>query len=135
MTIILLATFLLAQFIGIAVLYKYIDTAKSAETGKVQFKDLPVGERPQMDEGTSFLPVILTILVGTGLLFLLMRFNLTWVLRIWFFLAAFLALIIAWGAFMPTMIAVVLALIFSLWKVFKPNVLCIISLNCLSTAV
>ncbi len=122
MTLILLATFLVAQLIGVGILYKYIDAAKSAEAGKIQFKDLPIGERPQTAEGTSFIPVIIAILIGTGLLFLLMKYNLTWVWKIWFLMAAFMALTIAWGAFIPATIAMILALIFSLWKTFKPNV-------------
>ena len=122
MTIILLTTFLLAQFIGIAILYKYIDPLKSAETGKTEFKELPIGERPPIREGTSFIPVIIAVLVGTGLLFLLIRYNLTIVWKLWFLLAAVFALTIAWSAFLSKEIAVVLALVFGLWKVFRPNV-------------
>ena len=122
MTLILLGIFLLAQFIGIAILYNYIDFTKSAETGKIEFKDLPIGERPPVEERTSFFPVIVAILIGTGLLFFLMRYNLTWVLKFWFLLAAFFALAIAWDAFLPTMAALILAGVFALWKVFRPNV-------------
>lgn len=123
MTLILLGMFLLAQFIGIAILYQYIDPAKSAETGKTEFRDLPIGERPPLEEKTSFVPIIITILLGTGLLFLLLKYNLIWVWKAWFLLAAFSALTIAWAAFLPTIIALILALIFSIWKVFRPNVL------------
>lgn len=123
MTFILLGTFLIAQFIGIAILYNYIDPTKSAETGKVEFKDLPIGERPPIEEGTSFVPVIIAILIGTGLLFILMKYNLTLVWKLWFLLAAFFALTIAWGAFLPTIYALILAVVFSLWKTFRPNVL------------
>ncbi|HLD39691.1 MAG TPA: presenilin family intramembrane aspartyl protease [Candidatus Nanoarchaeia archaeon] len=123
MTIILLGIFLLAQFIGIAVLYKYIDPAKSAATGKVEFKELPIGERPPVEEKTSFLPIIIAILIGTGFLLLLMKYNLIWIWKVWFLLAAFFALTIAWDAFLPTTMAFVLAFIFAVWKVFRPNVL------------
>ncbi len=122
MTILLLATFLLAQFIGIAILYQYIDPAKSAETGKVEFKDLPIGERPPVDEKTSFFPIIMAVLIGTAFLFLLMKYNLTWIWKFWFLLAAFFALTIAWDAFLPTAAAFVLGFVFSVWKVFRPNV-------------
>jgi len=122
MTLILLATFLLAQFIGIAILYQYIDTVKSAETGKMEFKDLPIGERPPVEEKTSFIPIIIAILVGTGVLLLLMKYNLTWIWKAWFLLAAFFALTIAGDAFLPTTVAFVLAFVFSVWKVFRPNV-------------
>lgn len=123
MTVILLVTFLLAQFIGIAILYNYIDFPKSAETGKTEFKELPIGERPPVDERTSFFPIIVAVLVGTSFLLLLMKYNLIWVWKVWFLLAAFFALAIAWNAFLPTAIALILAMVFSLWKVFRPNVL------------
>lgn len=122
MTIILLATFLLAQFIGIAILYNYIDPVKSGETGKTEFKDLPIGERPPVEEKTSFFPIIVAILIGTAILFLLMKYNLNWVMRFWFLLAAFFALTIAVDAFLPITIAFALGLVFSIWKVFRPNV-------------
>ncbi|MEK6905828.1 MAG: presenilin family intramembrane aspartyl protease [Nanoarchaeota archaeon] len=122
MTLILLGTFLLAQFIGIAILYNYIDPIKSAETGKTEFKDLPIGERPPVEEKTSFFPIIVAILIGTAFLFLLMKYNLNWIMRFWFLLAAFFALTIAVDAFLPTTIAFVLGLVFSIWKVFRPNV-------------
>ncbi|HLD79562.1 MAG TPA: presenilin family intramembrane aspartyl protease [Candidatus Nanoarchaeia archaeon] len=122
MTIILLSTFLLAQFIGIAILYNYIDVSKSAETGKTEFKDLPLGERPPVQEKTSFIPIIIAILIGTGFLFLLMKYNLIWIWKGWFLLAAFFALTIAWDAFLPKIVALVMAGVFALWKVFRPNV-------------
>ncbi|MEK6900218.1 MAG: presenilin family intramembrane aspartyl protease [Nanoarchaeota archaeon] len=121
-TIIVLASFLLAQFIGIGIIYKYIDHAKSAETGKTEFKELPIGERPPLNEKTSYLQVMIAILIGTGLLFLLMRYNLILVWKLWFLLAAIMALTVAWGAFVPKLIAVLLALILGAWKVFRPNV-------------
>lgn len=122
MTAVMLTMFLIAQFIGIAILYNYIDSAKSKETGKTEFRGLPIGERPPLDEKTSFIPVVIAILVGTGLLFLLMRYNLTLVWKLWFLLAATAALIIAGGAFLQKEAAVILGLIFGAWKVFKPNV-------------
>ncbi|MBI2581537.1 hypothetical protein HYV87_00215 [Candidatus Woesearchaeota archaeon] len=123
MTIILLSIFLLAQFIGIAILHNYIDVSKSAETGKTEFKDLPIGERPPVQEKTSFIPIIIAILIGTGFLFLLMKYNLIWIWKGWFLLAAFFALTIAWDAFLPKIVALVMAGVFALWKVFRPNVL------------
>ncbi len=121
-TIILLAMFLLAQFIGLAVIYKYIDPVKSIETGKTEFRDLPVGERPPLEEKISFLPIILTILVGTGILLLLLKYNLNWIWKIWFLLAVVIALTIAFDAFIPTLLAVTAAIILGTWKIFKPNI-------------
>lgn len=121
-TIILLITFLLAQFIGLGVIYNYIDTEKSAETGQTEFKELPIGERPPLDEQTSYIPIVIAILIGTGLLLLLIKFNLTWIWKIWFLLAILIALSISFGAFIPTMYAVLVAAVLAAWRIFRPNI-------------
>lgn len=120
-TIILLLFFLLAQFIGIGIIYKYIDPTKTAETGETVFKELPVGERPPIEEKTSYIPIALAILIGTGILLLLIKFNWTWVWKIWFLLAVVLALVMAFGAILPKTLAIVLGLVLGAWKIFKPN--------------
>ncbi len=121
-TLVLLGIFLLAQFIGIGVLYNYIDKEKSAETGETVFEELPIGERPPLEEKTSFLWIILAVLIGTGILLLLIKYRIYLLWKIWFLIAVVLALTIAWGAFIRVEIALFLALAFGLWKIFKPNV-------------
>ena len=74
-TLVLLGIFLLAQFIGIGVMYGYIDTEKTLEAGKTVFKELPIGERPPLEEKTSFVYVLVTVLIGTGILFLIIKYK------------------------------------------------------------
>ncbi|MFH1682409.1 MAG: presenilin family intramembrane aspartyl protease [Candidatus Woesearchaeota archaeon] len=121
-TLILLLMFLAAQFVGIGVLYSYIDQDKSAAAGETIFEELPIGERPPLEEKTSFVPIILAILIGTALLLLLIKYQLFLLWRVWFLFAVVVALIISWGAFLPIEIALVLALVFGTWKIFKPNI-------------
>ncbi len=121
-TAILLTIFLLAQFVGLAIIYNYIDPQKSLEEGKTVFKELPIGERPPIEEDTSFIPIMIAILIGTGILFLLMKFNLTLVWKLWFLVAIVLSLTVAGSAFLQAKVALFIALILGLWKVFKPNV-------------
>ncbi len=118
---ILLGGFLVAQFLGLFILNAYIDPAKSAVTGETEFKDLPLGERPQLEEKNAYLPVILAILIGTGFLWLLIRFKWTRVWKAWFLLAVLFTLIISLGAFMPKIAAIILAFPLAFWKIFKPN--------------
>ncbi len=120
-TAILLMIFLLAQFIGLGIVYNYVDFARSAEEGKTMFKDLPIGERPPVEEKTSYIPIMIAILLGTGLLLLLLKFNLQWLWKVWFFIAVVIALNIAWAPFMWKGLALSLALIFGAWKIFRPN--------------
>ncbi|HIJ12031.1 TPA: hypothetical protein HA278_08290 [Candidatus Woesearchaeota archaeon] len=115
-TFILLGFFLVAQFIGLGIVYNYIDVTQ--ESG---FKDLPIGERPDVSEETSYIPIILAILIGTVIMLFLLKRKLTWIWKAWFFLAIFLSLIVAFFAFVPAYVALVLALLFAIWKIFKPN--------------
>ncbi len=120
-TFILLGLFLLAQFIGIGVIYNYIDFENSGDV--LEFKDLPIGERPPIEESTSYIPIIIAILLGTGLALLIIKYNLNWLWKIWFFLAVFAALSISFNAFTPTLVAFILAFVLAVWKIFKPNFL------------
>ena len=120
MTIILLVIFLLAQFIGLGIIYKYIDFNQSTEEETV-FKDLPIGERPPLEEKTSFLPVILTILIGTVLLLFIIKRNLIWIWRIWFLMAVTICLTTVLSIFIPVIISFIIALALGIWKIFKPN--------------
>lgn len=122
-TIIMLLMFLIVQFIGIGILYKYIDQEQSSKEGKVVFKELPIGERPPLGEKTSYIPVILAILVGTGIFLLLIKLHWVWVMRIWFLLAVVFALTITFGSFLSVGISFMLAIILGLWKLFKPSFL------------
>jgi len=120
-TLLILAIFLLAQFIGILIVKNYIDTEKTTEAGKTVFKELPIGERPPLEESTSFLWIMLAIILGTGIFLLIAKFNLTIIWKIWFLLAVVIALSVAFGAFIPTLYAFILAGIVGMWKIFKPN--------------
>jgi len=120
-TLILLGLFLLAQFIGIAILHNYIDISKSSENGKMTFKELPIGERPQLEEKTSWVSIVFAILLGTGFALLLIKYKLWLIWKIWFFIAGMVTLTVAFGAFVIPTIAFVLALVLILWKILRPN--------------
>ena len=122
-TLVLLCIFLAAQFIGVAVIYNYIDVEKSKQAGKTVFEELPIGERPPMDEKTSYIPVIIAVLIGTGILFLLIKYKVYFLWKLWFLIAVVLALLISWAAFIKPAYALLLALAFGLWKIFRPNIL------------
>ncbi len=119
-TILLLMFFLIAQFLGLAVVYRYIDQQQSIPE-KVVFKEIPFVERPALAETTTFIPVIITILIGTIILLMLLKYKLIWVLKAWFLTALMLTLFVAFNAFMPTIIAFMIALPAALWRILKPN--------------
>ena len=111
-TLILVVLFVLAQLIGLAVTDKYL-------VGE----ELPYGiERPEVEENVSYIPIIIAILIATGLALLLMKFKVMSLWKTWFFIGLLFTLLISMGAFIDQRLALVLALIFTIWKLFFPNV-------------
>ena len=96
-TLMLVLVFFAAQIVGLAVTNSYIDHKTTEETGKVTFQDLPYNfERPPIEEESSFIYILIAILVGTFLVFLLIKFRKPWIWRIWFMLAVIMTLLIAY---------------------------------------
>ncbi|MBI2573165.1 hypothetical protein HYV86_04870 [Candidatus Woesearchaeota archaeon] len=122
-TLILLVLFLCAQYIGIGILVTYIDPIESAIQGEVTFYPTPLFERPDDIKGDfSFVPIMISILVGTVLLLILMKYKLRKVWKLWFLLSIVISLTVALGSVLPAFIALGLALILGIWKIFFPNI-------------
>ncbi len=110
-TLVLLLLFLAAQLIGLFIVNRSIG-------------NLPFGfERPDYNPNTSYVPIIIAILLGTGLVLLLAKFKAVKVWKFWFFLSVLFTLTIAFSTLMNQWIALALALILSLWKTLKGNVI------------
>ena len=122
-TFLLLSVFFLAQIIGLVIVHSYIDTGKTEQTGKTTFEELPLGvQRPPVREQTSFLYILTAVLVGTFLLFLLMKFRIHLLWKIWYFMAVFISLVMAFGAFVSSTWAVIIGFVLALWKIVRPNI-------------
>ena len=125
-TLILLGLFLGAQVIGLFITSKYIDVEKSKVEGEVVWKDLPsvAGmkvQRPDVEPSVSVWYILGAILVGTVLILLIVRLQRALLWKIWFFLAVVLCLQIAFAAFIPSLIALILAVLLGWFKIFRPN--------------
>ena len=108
----LLLLFFLAQIIGLIVTQHYIQ----------QDQALPLGiERPAMDPQTSYISLFLILLIATGIALILLHFRLFMIWKIWFLLSIFLTLVISFGVFFSSTVALVFAFVLSLWRIFKPN--------------
>ena len=111
-TSIVLLMFLLAQLIGLVIVKQYLPR-----------ETLPFNiEKPQLEEQTSFIPLFITIIIATLLALILIRFSAMRLWKLWFFLSVLFTLVIAFAAFIPQAIALILALILALWKVLRPNI-------------
>lgn len=123
-TIVILAMFVVSQFIGLYVINHY----------NVQENPLPYGmETPQAEKEsdfyTSFLPsIIIAFIFAIVLLIILTRFNFGFILKIWFFVVMLIAIGIFFNTFFPNeqyfpYIALIFALPLALIKVFKRDFL------------
>ena len=120
-TIVILAMFLLTQFIGLYVINHY----------SVQGNPLPYGMDNQVEESTglSYLPSIVIAFIFAILIFIILtKFNFSFVMRIWFFIVIMLALGITITSFLPnekyvSLFALIIALPFALSRVVKRNIL------------
>ena len=119
-TIILIAVFFLSQIIGLLVTSSYINY--NTDEG-IAYGNLPMGmERPQLEESTSFIYIMLGVLLGTGIILLIVKFKRTNLWKLWYFFAVLVTMLIAFGSFMGEYLAFFLALVAGIFKVFKPNV-------------
>lgn len=115
-TIILLSMFLITQFIGLYVVNYY-----SHETN-----DLPYGMNQDVDPVSAFPSIIVSFVIAIVLLFLLIKFKVDIVLRIWFLIVIALALAISLNSFIPkfnysSLVILLFAIGLALIKVFKKN--------------
>lgn len=122
-SIVLVIVFLLSQIVGLSIIGRYVDADATEEAGEIQFKGLPYDlPRPETEGGGSAVTTIIAaILIGTVLVFLIMKFGeiLWW--KIWFFMAVSFCLLFAFSAFIPSIYASILAIALAAFKIFKPN--------------
>ena len=117
-TFALILFFFLAQFFGLLVVNQYIDHKITAETGEITYKPLPYNlERPEVEnQSTSFVYILVAILLGTAILLLIARTKKTILWKIMFFVSVFTTLSVAFSAFISPVISGVLALALSIFK-------------------
>lgn len=106
-TLILVSLFILAQLIGLIIINNYHD------------KDLPYGvEKPKYEPQTSFIPITIFIIVATIIALLLARFKAVFLWKLWFLFAVIFGLGIAFSVFFNPKIALIIAIILGLMKIY-----------------
>ena len=128
MILILSIMFFLSQLVGLIVANQYIDPVKSLETGDTSFKELPsIGsykfERPDTSPFQSVALITGMIVIATILILFFSKFSSPWIWKSWFFLASLVCLTIAFSAFISSILALALGIIFSAWKIFRRGVI------------
>lgn len=142
-TFFLIAIFVISQLFGIGILRLYCNAPETSQVCKplplglmrIQIADIapvmqPLTEKITFgtaDENTEnsisiALYFIILIIIGTVIMLILIRFNRKTLSKIWFCFAIFIGLSVALGSFINHTIAVTLALMIAIWKVFFPNI-------------
>jgi len=122
-TLILLGLFFISQIIGLAVTNAYIEHEKIevGVTEKVTFKELPMNlTRPEIEEKISFAYILIAVLIVTVAVLFLMKLGGILLWKLWYFLAIWLCLGIAFAAFMGSIPAMIIAFLMTAYKVFRP---------------
>lgn len=120
LTVALIALFLASQLIGLFIVSRYVQLTPTG----LEYKALPYDiERPQMSPGSAIFMIVSAILIGTGVLFLIMKFQKFSLWKIWYFLSIFITLSVAIAAFIPQGYAAIIAFLAAIFKAFKPNIL------------
>jgi presenilin-like A22 family membrane protease len=127
-TLFLVILFLGAQYIGLGIVNSYIDVETTKQTGNFTVYPLPdiAGmqlDRPDLQEDTSFVYIIIAVLIGTGIILLLVKYGKINIWKLWFMAAMAVCLTAAFGAFFTSWFASVLGIGLAIWKVLKPNII------------
>jgi len=135
-TFVLLAMFLLTQFIGIFVVSQYAPqtihvTTPEGEIINATSYNLPYGMDPPQDISprSTLVSIIFAITIAVFIMFLLMKYNAEIFLRVWFFIVVTLAIGITFNSLLfnlipyPSILALILALPLAILKIFKRNLL------------
>ena len=133
-TVILLAMFIITQFIGLYVVDHYSKTKViNGEIQNVSAPELPLGlQTPEIQKESDyrdfFYAIIFAFIVAICLLFLLTRFNAAFILKLWFFVVVIIALTITFNAFIPQFnysifLVLVLAIPLAYFKIYQRNFL------------
>jgi len=122
-TAILLAMFIITQFIGLYVVNHY----------QAEDKELPFGmETPEIKEDKEynqiFVSIIFAFVIAISLLFLLTKFKAEFIMKLWFFIVVMIALGISFNSILPefkyaSIIVLIVAFPFAFIKIYKKEFL------------
>jgi len=122
-TAILLAMFIITQFIGLYVVNHY----------QAEDKELPFGmETPEIKEDKEynqiFVSIIFAFVIAISLLFLLTKFKAEFIMKLWFFIVVMIALGISFNSILPefkyaSIIVLVVAFPFAFIKIYRKEFL------------
>ncbi len=124
-TTILMAFFIITQMFGLFVINKDLQVVFDSELNEttIVHSETIVGERPDFEPKESFISILTSILIGTVVALLLIKFKLFVIWDIWFFMAIFMSISISLGVFFQDYIAFGIAFILTMLKNYRSTLL------------
>ena len=92
----------------------------------VLHKDTVLGPTPELEEeekSYSFIPIVIAILIGTAILFALIKYNLGFLWKYWFLLAVVITMTLSFEIYLGGIVALIVALLLGILKVFRHSVI------------
>ncbi|MBW2992190.1 hypothetical protein KY345_03155 [Candidatus Woesearchaeota archaeon] len=120
-TFLLIIFFFITQITGLFIVSGYIDVPQTIETGEVVEKPLPLVERPEVEESTSWALIFGAIIIGTIIALIIIKLRLFFMWKFWFFVSVWFCLTVAFFAFTTLYIALIISLILTILKVYRSN--------------
>lgn len=122
--------FLVTQLIGLTTVNQYIEvtTVRNETTGmtttQITHPPTAIGPAPKVEnKSSSYLYIVIGVLLGTALLFVFIKFNIRRVWKYWFLLSVIVTLAVAFHVYAPLYLSIGAAILLGWWKVNRPNVL------------
>jgi len=123
-TLLMLLMFFGANVFGLFVVHSYVDLAATMESGTLTYHQLPFQmERPEIVEKTSFIYIMIAVLIATAVALLIIKLKFWKVWKIWYLLAVWLTSTVALAIFINNYAAIIISAIIALIKVYRPHFL------------
>jgi presenilin-like A22 family membrane protease len=137
-TAFLVLIFICAQIMGLAIINQYIDINATKDTGKTVVNEGAyniTGIAPPEVENESFswIFILVSVLIGTALVLLIIRFRKRGIWKAWFFMSVIICLTVALAPFIKMLLdrfdigswsllaTLIVAGVFTFYKVIRPN--------------
>lgn len=123
-TFLIILIFFLAQIIGLYALSANITGVTLTQEGEtvIEHADTAIGERPEIQGAETFIYVLVSVLIGTGLILLLVKFRKFGLWKAMFFFSVWMTCSITLGVFIDPAIALIACVFFAFFKVVRPNI-------------
>ena len=122
-TLILVLLFLVTQLFGLATVTKYISVGEKDGDTFIDHSATMLGEPPEIEnKSTTFIWITLAVVVGTLLMLLFVKYNLSRAWKVWFFLAIWMTIGTSLSVYLNDYSAAAIAFLLALYRIFRQNV-------------